>query len=215
MKTCTKCRVEKPVDAYYINSASPDGRYSICRECKYASTRKTPVLPEGKLLCYVCESVKDDTEFRVAGSPRRKRICKSCASIKDKERRKLRDEHFPETVANRKLWHQKQYERTKEERRNLQLLRKFNISLEQYNDILKKQNNVCGICKEPETKKDNRTGLVFNLAVDHDHFCCPGNTSCGKCVRGLLCGNCNVKMGWFETVAEEATTWAKKRVSYE
>ena len=35
--------------------------------------------------------------------------------------------------------------------------------------------------------------------VDHDHACCPRRkATCGKCVRGILCGPCNVALGFFE-----------------
>ena len=35
------------------------------------------------------------------------------------------------------------------------------------------------------------------MVVDHDHSCCPGNDSntCGNCVRGILCSNCNSGAG--------------------
>lgn len=31
--------------------------------------------------------------------------------------------------------------------------------------------------------------------IDHDHSHCPGMFGCNKCVRGILCYNCNLALG--------------------
>lgn len=64
----------------------------------------------------------------------------------------------------------------------------YGISLAQYDALLLKQSGGCAICGE-------QCSSGRRLAVDHDHACCPGMKTCGKCVRGLLCGQCNQGIG--------------------
>lgn len=42
-------------------------------------------------------------------------------------------------------------------------------------------------------------GSLDDLKVDHDHACCPAGRSCGKCVRGYLCHECNTAEGLLKT----------------
>lgn len=77
-------------------------------------------------------------------------------------------------------------------RRAIRLRTYFHLTVEQYDGMLAAQGGVCAICKQPETHQHRGRGMVVSLSVDHDHRCCPGKTSCGKCVRGLLCDRCNV-----------------------
>ena len=70
----------------------------------------------------------------------------------------------------------------------------YGISPAMYRSLLDEQGGVCRICGKPETGR-HQSGTLRRLAVDHDHKCCPGKKSCGKCVRGLLCGRCNSAIG--------------------
>ena len=66
------------------------------------------------------------------------------------------------------------------------LLRTFNKTLEWRNEQITVQNNKCAICERE---------FVYTPHIDHDHECCSGKTSCGKCIRSLLCHNCNTAIG--------------------
>lgn len=65
--------------------------------------------------------------------------------------------------------------------RKVALSKRYNITVEEYNELLQKQGGVCATCGcLPDTKNGY-------LCVDHDH-------ETGR-VRGLLCRRCNVVLG--------------------
>lgn len=92
-------------------------------------------------------------------------------------------------IEKQKVWRDK---------RDYFLKRKFGIGIDEYNKMLKKQNNSCAICKSTTTQ-DRRTN---NFPVDHCH-------KTGK-VRGLLCNHCNRALGMFKDNIESL----KSAISY-
>jgi hypothetical protein len=66
---------------------------------------------------------------------------------------------------------------------------RYNLPYSTYEKLLADQGGVCAICASEPLDGTN-------LNIDHDHSCCSGmNKSCGKCVRGLLCSDCNTALG--------------------
>lgn len=72
--------------------------------------------------------------------------------------------------------------------REKQLRRRYGINIDQYNQILEKQNHSCAICKKHANTFNN------NFHVDHCHKT--------AIVRGLLCYNCNMAIGRFQDSIE-------------
>ena len=118
--------------------------------------------------CSVCGESKNISEYKIRsdnGKPYGK--CKACVSEYDKQRH-----------------------RDNPRRRLEYNLRKYSLTLDEYDSMMLSQENRCAICS-----------VVFSVenrpCVDHDHNCCEYGASCGKCVRGLLCSRCNTGIGKF------------------
>lgn len=90
---------------------------------------------------------------------------------------------------NKRRW----YAKPLKERRILQRQRtvkyEYNLSPAQHVALLEKQNYTCPV-----------SGLSVDIFshIDHDHRCCPGHQSCGRCVRGILFGRINSALGFFK-----------------
>lgn len=75
-------------------------------------------------------------------------------------------------------------------------LNTYQLTVERLNEIF---SGGCDLC-----------GEYVKLFVDHDHSCCPGDKSCGDCVRGGLCQHCNTGLGYFK----DSTTRLRRAVEY-
>lgn len=119
-------------------------------------------------ICTKCEKLQPIENFAIRWRvpDGRESWCKTCVGIQAKVRLKI------EPV------------RVRKKNKEAALKARCGITIAEYDVLLASQSGVCALCFKP-TKGDKR------LDVDHDHGCCRPNRSCKKCIRGLLCNNCN------------------------
>lgn len=146
--------------------------------------------------CLKCDTNKDVSEFGKDKNRRdglnfycRECVAKSAAQYlkteKGKKANRRSKRKYRKTEKGKKAI--KRYEEGKgklTQQRN-RLRRDFGITLRQYDEMFENQNGVCAVCSNISV---NERG--YRLAVDHDH-------ETGK-IRGLLCNQCNLKLGILE-----------------
>lgn len=142
-------------------------------------------------VCSSCGEVKGESDYSPAHWASGRKKCRSCTQAAINEARwaaggkkQTGVSRTPEVKAQYlKDWHAK----NPDARRRLDLKR-YDLTPEQYDEMLAEQAGVCAACERPETRKHPVTGLPVPLAVDHDHET--------GLVRGLLCSRCNFALGY-------------------
>ena len=166
-------------------------------------------------ICKTCKQSLPITEYYK--DPKSKdRLFYSCKKCNSTYRKEIRRKN-PKTEEQLKINREKNkihYERNKEKKaiyvkqrrtdhpeiyRDLAYKYKYGISIVDYKKLLVEQNNCCAICKI--SQKD----INYHLVVDHCHI--------SNNVRGLLCRNCNLSLGYFKDdiqTIQNSITYLKK-----
>jgi hypothetical protein len=121
--------------------------------------------------CRECGEVKGSEHFYEYRPGKRRHKCRSCC------------------CEVRQKWRRDNADRVRRADNNKHLLRKFGITLDEYERMAEMQGHVCAICGEGESV-NHRGTKTSRLAVDHDHQT--------GAVRALLCFRCNTSLGHFE-----------------
>ena len=161
-----------------------------------------PIILKDQKQCTQCKTFKPFSDFhKYAKSPDGlKHFCKVCVreydQNEDDPKRKMPRKKQGELIHCRRceqyldksnFWGGSTYCRPCKEYIGVNAnLKNKQLTIESYTLIEKSQNGVCKICGNKDYKR---------LSVDHDHACCPGSKTCGKCTRGLLCSRCNKALG--------------------
>jgi hypothetical protein len=117
------------------------------------------------------------------------RTCNICAETKPLTEYYFNNRGYPHGKCKSCYIKIKQKDYTPEKGRDKNLRHKYGITLEEYNNLLEKQDNKCAIClsTDPAGRKSGRGGSANVFVVDHCHKT--------EKVRGILCHRCNRSMG--------------------
>lgn len=177
---CSRCGCLKDQSAFNKNGTTKRGYHYWCKDCvrknqadRYA---KNPSKQKESSSKYRSKHQHANKKYRIENKEKEKsRRVKYYNENKEKEKLRMAEwrARNPDWRAN--------YHKNHPEKRKENKLRKYNLTIGEYNELLQKQNGKCAICG---TSGDSKNTFP---CVDHCH-----NTGI---VRGLLCKYCNASLG--------------------
>lgn len=176
-KLCKKCNINQDIKEFpQITRGDKTYHLGECRECSRSRKRKGTqkrLFNDGVVKeCSSCGQRKPHSDFAFKnGKPIFR--CKDCHNIYYKDYYSKNSVHVKRNI--------KKYRKE-----NALSIRCGNhgISTDKYAEMYNFHDGKCWVCLDRAAEQ-----------IDHDHSCCPGQTGCQKCVRGLLCGPCNRMLG--------------------
>jgi len=150
-----------------------------------------------ELICTNCNQSKTIKDFPCVSKTNRKprTQCKQCCAKKQKEFYANKPEQYQNYVKQRRYKNKGLYKRVAN-------LKTFGLTIEDYENMLLRQNNQCAICGTKQCTSGKR------FAVDHCH-------QTGR-IRGLLCLRCNQAIGKFNDnyfLLQQAADYVSGRIS--
>ena len=167
------------------------------------------------ITCRTCKKQKPEESFGMYAGHKR-RNCDVCRAYLQEYNKKNR-EHLLEirrfryhtdperktAKANAKYMQEKRHDPIRGVRlRKNHLKRKYNISLEEYDERMKQQDNKCAICKKTFTDQKSMWDVP---CIDHCHRT--------NKVRGILCRRCNITLRYIEDFKNLDAAWEYLRVN--
>ena len=166
-------------------------------------------------ICSRCKENLSLDAFQERASGYLFKQCRKCRLEVRHERYKDYPESKLKDQQRAKKWYEENKEKVAQKRKERATLRpengkwhnikySHNLNKEEYLKILERQNGLCAICRQDK-----------KLYIDHDHKCCYGDRTCGKCVRGLICQKCNMMMHYIDeckNLFDRAIEYSTERV---
>lgn len=138
------------------------------------------------LTCSRCKADKPGDQFYFRPNGHKRGPCKACEKSDVGAWRAANPQHRNATA--RRWQGGSEHERHRQFVYSLRW--RWNLTEEQYDAMLVSQSGGCAICHTSDPG-----GGRGRFCIDHNHACCPDQSSCGLCVRGLLCLACNRALG--------------------